>query len=242
MSMKNLRSKRILILFFDNNDELLTKKQRLTDQDKKEISKIETKIKRGENIKEMHEILLKMSNFFNVVDADDIIGVVMTHYIQFLSELHRIENEDNDMDYLTNFTLEIGKRLCRIYYMVLREKYKIGLEKDKRLSYSEWFDCLALDDKYYDKNDKFFLYIGGKFVTILETLDLVKTEYIYKRKVEYKVNVILVPDRIKKLIDKVYLLAAPTHLPMITPPKHYTKDKLGGYLLNYKLERMEIIT
>ena len=59
----------------------------------------------------------------------------MTYYIQFISQLHRIENEDREKDYLTNFTIELGKTICRLYYMVLQEKYKIRVEKDKRLTY-----------------------------------------------------------------------------------------------------------
>ena len=56
-------------LIYDNNVDLLSKKQILTDQDKREIYKIENKIKREENIKEKQEILIKMSVLFNVVDV-----------------------------------------------------------------------------------------------------------------------------------------------------------------------------
>lgn len=62
----------------------------------------------------------------------------------------------------------------------------------------------------------------------------------YKETVGYPVGVILIPDKIKGLLENIQLLCAPTNLPMIVPPKPYCKNKLGGYLLNDVLDKIGI--
>lgn len=56
-----------------------------------------------------------------------------------------------------------------------------------------------------------------------------------------KVNVIIPSQVLRDIVGNRKVYNIPKHLPMIVPPKLYTKDQLGGYLLNNELTTNTLI-
>lgn len=225
----------------DNSlDDLYEKKEKLSDKDcltkdeKKEIESLDRKINRRERKKNQNEVLIKMNKLLNTVDFDQLKGVILTYYMQLLSNVYRNEHDDNGEDYLINVAITFGKRISKLYYRALRNRYFKTINEENVLRFSEWFSNLTSEDKYYHNNNKFYMDLGAKIIDILESNGLITKEIEYRYRGGNLVSVVKIPEDIKRLINKTQLSCAPSHLPMIVPPKPYTNNELGGYLFNDK--------
>jgi len=70
--------------------------------------------------------------------------------------------------------------------------------------------------------------------------NLIEKKIVTVSKTE-KVNVILPTNKIRDTITNRIVYNIPKKLPMIVPPKFYSKEQLGGYLLNDELTTSPLI-
>lgn len=83
--------------------------------------------------------------------------------------------------------------------------------------------------------------LGGKILDIFKKLILFSVDLQYRGE-QYPVNVIIIPEAIKSLINNIQLFCAPSHLPMIVPPNPYGKKRWRGYLSNGIKFKISIFT
>lgn len=157
------------------------------------------------------------------------------------------KNEDDDNINTENLTLlpmaiKLGKELINKF---LYKKYVIqttgnNINKDEVsnndiiLSFKDWKEnYLKKDANKYLVDDTYIAELGCRLLDVLEWTELVRKELLtinYKEKI-YVLK--LVDENIVEDFNckrKMHLL--PFKLPMVVPPKEYSNNKLGGYLLN----------
>jgi len=93
-------------------------------------------------------------------------------------------------------------------------------------------DNQILVDKYEDTT--FIFNLGSILVGWLLTCDLLEKKTVTISKKE-KVNILLPVKRLIETISNNTVFNLPKRMPMIVPPKPYTKQCFGGYLLNDEL-------
>lgn len=191
-------------------------------------------------------VIIKMYDLFNVINKDEVKQYIISYYLRLITDIDMTIDSDDGYEseniYLTSVIINIGSDITKMYYRKLYNNYLKNVRyENKVLSYSEWFNHLNDQDKYYYSNSKFYANLGGKIVDIMQTLNLVSINVINKSKIE-KVSIIEIPESIKVLLnEKKKIYSVPTRLPMIVPPKPYASNKLGGYLLNDVLEIDDLI-
>lgn len=77
--------------------------------------------------------------------------------------------------------------------------------------------------------------MGCDIIQILESCDMIKkvlTTTVVDHKVSSQYSLEVLDDSKLSRNNKHIIINMPTKLPMIAKPKPYTKDALGGYLLN----------
>lgn len=220
----------------DVNFNILSKKGKLSDEEKIEKKKLQRKIIRHNNIEEMFNINSKMCEIINGVDLEEVKGCIMTSYLQFLSNVYRNENGDTkNADHVTPLAIEFGKKVAMIYFRNLRSELNRDV-KNENIKSTDFFSLVkeeVEDDKLNKKYNRLYFELGGKILDIFKQVDLFTLDIQYRGE-DYPVDLLKIPDSIKSLINKdIQLFCAPSNLPMIVPPKPYGKEnKWGGYLCN----------
>lgn len=174
---------------------------------------------------------LLMANIITSIHHEGFIWNLCLH--QFLL-VFTFSNTDNDSNYtLLPVSITIAKKMFIKYINILRANdYKVN---GQTVKYSEWLD------KWKDKNpefakyleDNFYAHMGCKIIDILKYSDLVGMKLISSSGKEHPYHVLYIIDN--NLIyneNKQSIINLPSKLPMISKPKPYDKNVLGGYLLN----------
>lgn len=180
-----------------------------------------------ETIKTTRDDKLFIRHVLQVVDEDFILNVCLTHFLLVYTH----QNTENDKYYnLLTVSIEIGKKLLNRYFNLLRDKY---IQENKiQITYSSWLKQWALDyDKFNDAMDESFRSVLG--CHIIDILD--NTEMLNKvlTKLAFDKSMYILEVRDNDFISKKEnILTLPSKLPMIVPPKPYSDNVLGGYLLN----------
>ena len=122
---------------------------------------------------------------------------------------------------------------------IIKNSYNKDKDISNRISYRESVDKWRKDNPEFsyildNRDDSFYSKLGAKILDILEHSDLTtmvlvgiegkKFNFFYSLKV---INQELMSHKVKNSV-----MSMPSKLPMICPPKPYSDDKLGGYLLN----------
>ena len=162
------------------------------------------------------------------MDKTFFLNLCLVHFLL----VYTYQNSDNDKNYnLLGVSINIGNKILNKYFNVLRQEY---IEKSSNeISYLEWVEKWKLENTEYNDilDDSLRSALGCKVIDILcysEMLKKVLTVISAKQK-QYVLEIV----ESKILVNnKRNIINLPTKLPMIVPPKPYSKNVLGGYLLN----------
>lgn len=179
---------------------------------------------------ERYEIYNNILTILTTFELDVVKQLVFGHYLRLISN---INNDNEDYHYTTRVCINLGKDIIKCYYRDLFNKYNKNKGEDK-ISFSEWFKSLDYNIKSLHNNSKLELIIGTSLIDILERLFLISKDIVYSSNKNQQFNVIVIPEDIKKLLDNKTIYSVTGKLPMIIPPKPYSRNKNGGYLLNGK--------
>lgn len=152
----------------------------------------------------------------------------MVVYSEFFLYIKKKENNSNSV---VEVSCDLGGDLINHYYHICYSNTKKIKNENKLYYLSTWKnENKKLVDKF--NNSEFMFALGSILIGWMITCDLVHKKII-SIDVKEKKNVIIPTDKLIKVIDKNrVILHLPNNIPMIVPPKRYSKNKLGGYLLN----------
>ena len=164
--------------------------------------------------------------------------------VQFLLILTYKDTDEEDKLSLLNATLQLGRKVVKRYlFQVIVDVYKSNNKEDKGLKYFKYDKALKqwIDNdkniKIYEslKDDTFVSKLGGKLIDVLEFSDMLVKELVINSKTDkyWRLDVVK-DDKLNSLGNKNIIKAIPSKLPMICKPLDYTRDSLGGFLLNDK--------
>ncbi len=157
---------------------------------------------------------------------------------QLLGRLLRIISNNNLNNHNTNCTelaFDLGQSLLFSYYSLNYQQQKEGKALNNDYGLSQF-----IKDNYLSFNnsvtDIILIQIGLKLLYFLEEVGLIHSETHFKEK-DKKNNIFVANEKILNDIGKsLEFLNISYKIPMIVPPKKYTrvdgKDILGGFLLN----------
>lgn len=162
-----------------------------------------------------------------------------------LKILSSYEFSDPKSKSVVNISFDLGSQFINNFYasMYLKEK---KLRKKNKIDINKYFLSVWKEEnadivKNFEDNKVIFS-IGSVLIGWLITCNLLEKEMITISKTE-KINIInpskLLTNTVKE--GKKLIYALPHKLPMIVPPKPYSKDSLGGYLLNDELTTIPLI-
>ena len=222
---------------FENNKSIKNKVDfyEMTDVDKKKLLFLEiiNYLKKGENNKtdlsEIPENSDSIHSKSTKLKNEKIIGKMLLCLLTIIK--YSDSEEPDSYDIKTSVvasTVSIGKEVVLLY---LSELFKEQHE----------FKSLSLFRANIDQKDekfkllldqKFLSYIGGKLINVLMDSAVLDTTILTKNDKRY--NFLKISSK-TVLKHKNKTLVTPIKLPMIVEPNKYSKETLGGYLLNDKL-------
>ncbi len=166
-------------------------------------------------------------------DKDLIFNLCLLHFLL----IYTYQNSDNDTNnVLLPLSIGIGKKMFNRYLNNTKSEY-LKTSGDK-ISFSLWADKWKADNIAYSKHldDNLYTSLGCDIIQILESCDMIKkvltTTVVDYNKVSSQYSLVVLDDSKLSRKNKHVIINMPTKLPMIVKPKPYTKDALGGYLLN----------
>jgi len=158
----------------------------------------------------------------NTLDKNETINIMLYIFLKIVTYCD-INSDKELYNSTTNNYILLGKLLVNKY---------INKIKDKDISFSQFKKQFIENDaknSYLFESD-FYLHLGGKL-----TLIMIEAGLLEHSSVMYKENnhsVLKIPKEIINFIPLNSVITSPINLPMIVEPKPYSKDLLGGYLLN----------
>lgn len=188
------------------------------------------------NVSELDFLLDKkklMLELIKSLNRDSLAGACIFIFYTCLSYW---ESDDDDRDNhltLVPISSKIGKQLIDKYLYLKYSSLFEGLSLRDRPRYSEW-KVNYLKSSYYAylEDDTFISELGCMLIEVLEASGLVKKELIRIDRKEHKYIISVVDKHILKKFGNKIIRVLPFKLPMIVEPKPYSKNELGGYLLN----------
>lgn len=182
-----------------------------------------------------------MRAILNEVDHNEIINFLFYTFFTIITyndviDTSKDNKEENFFDKklsLLNNNLKFGKHICNSYIRNKYYKYKEVNKDLNRDSFSEYKkDFLSLDKNNVLNSDEFHLSVGSTFIEILLTIGMIEIK-VLKVGLDKNKAIYTISEKIKTLLNyNNEILILPFNLPMIVKPKYFSKDKLGGYLLN----------
>lgn len=165
-------------------------------------------------------------------------------YGHLLKILSTFQKRDPKLNSVVTISYDLGNDLMNNFYyvMYLKEKQQRNRKKEDITKYylSTWKKDNNDLFKKFEDNTVLFSF-GSVLIGWLFTCNLLEKEIIIISKTE-KVNIINpTPTLIKTIEGKNFQYILPQNLPMIVPPKPYSKVTLGGYLLNDEISLNTLI-
>lgn len=220
------------------NTEILTPMLNKMIYDKTDIIKVYIK----NLLNEQNEVLNNPNNankFSEIIkakittsfDVDFLFSICITHFL--LIYTYQDTEEDKFLASI-NVSINIGKKMFAKYLNNLKaEYYKNTLNY---ITYTDWINKWKDDNKnlaiFYDDDD-IYSRLGLNILAILSHSDLVEMLLIKSPDKIHRHYSLFVKDRnLMSSKNRRSIINLPARLPMVCPPKAYSKDILGGYLLN----------
>lgn len=135
---------------------------------------------------------------------------------------------------LTSLSMNIGKLISNAYISRLYKEFKkSNTESEKSINgfkeYKENFLCL--EKQHVFMSSEFYLRISGKLIEIMSSSGVLEIKVHTSN--ESSLVILTLTKEVEKLLSKLNPIAVlPINVPMIVPPKKYSKEALGGYYLN----------
>lgn len=131
----------------------------------------------------------------------------------------------------TTICMRLGKYLSNAYISKLYKEFKSDNNTTKQ-DFKEFKEKLVNTDKQYVlESSEFYLRLSSKLVEILSSCGILDIK-VYNT-YDNSMVIVKVSDQLEKILKKQNPIAVlPMNLPMIVEPKNYSKEELGGYLLN----------
>ena len=169
-----------------------------------------------------------MLAIFKQLGNQSVKNICIFHFLEILT--YRNTNDENI--YLLACALRRGKKLVTRYlYTLLEVDNKNSKQK---ISYSKWLEtwksgnesAMLVDD------ETFHLGLGSIVIDILISAELLERILVRTSKTEQHQELALADSKLDNHLSKHKILTLPPKLPMIVKPKPYTRNSIGGYLLN----------
>ena len=146
-------------------------------------------------------------------------------------------NTDNVSKYsVISVSITLGKK-------VVQNFLRIKKSENSSLSYSEFVKDFESKNKDFslvtNYDDTFYSKIGTILMEVLMFSNLVGVKTTTLSFKEKRLDYYVLD---KKLLNTNKLKVTPINLPMIVPPKDYTNNTLGGYILNDDTYKLDIMT
>lgn len=175
----------------------------------------------------------KIDNKKKIVSVSSTLySILIYQYLLFIS--NKEDESRKDVYQLTSWTVKIGRIIwntykSRMYYNYLHD----NKDNKDNLSLKKWYE--KNKNELLENSDDRFIFIGGKMFDILKNCNLIDYEVITKRNEFNKIvknTRLIIPPQMEKFIKEIKRIVLPIKLPMVFKPNVYSKDNLGGYLLN----------
>ena len=166
--------------------------------------------------------------FFEVIDVDEFLNQCLINFLRIVT--NQSAAEDDLKSSSLRLALSIGNNIIKIYLY----KLKCSTEENKSMKYSEWYNSFVITHKDFCENvlevDSVIAKLGYLMLEALEVCGLVYHDVVTVSK-DVKYQKYFPHPNIDIRTERI-MLDFPLKLPMIVPPKPYSKGILGGYLLN----------
>jgi len=163
------------------------------------------------------------------ISDDDIISQLLGRFLRIISNNNLFNNSTN----CTALALDLGQSLL---FKFFSNEYtqKIGLIS-KDLGLSKFVENDNVCKKVQElASDVVLIQIGLKLLNLLEEVNLIHSE-LHVLAENHKNYIYVVNDSILNTIGKhIKFFNVTQKIPMVVKPNTYTKNKLGGFLLNDK--------
>ena len=163
------------------------------------------------------------------ISDDDIISQLLGRFLRIISNNNLFNNSTN----CTALALDLGQSLL---FKFFSNEYtqKIGLIS-KDLGLSKFVENDNVCKKVQElASDVVLIQIGLKLLNLLEEVNLIHSE-LHVLAENHKNYIYIVNDSILNTIGKhIKFFNVTQKIPMVVKPNTYTKNKLGGFLLNDK--------
>ena len=183
------------------------------------------------------------NNIVNMIGVDFMYNLSLLHFI--LVYTYQNTNSASDKYYnMLNVCIKIGKKMFNRYMNHLKNAHI--KHTGKEITYRSWLTMwnennidlsILVEDDYYAE-------LGGKIIEILEHCEMIKKKLVANTDSTSsyeKHYVLFVPeDSVARPKNSSDIFTLPSKLPMICEPKDYSKQSLGGYLLNDETIRITI--
>lgn len=164
---------------------------------------------------------------FRDLSSETIVSIMYGFLLKIISTY---EKRDTKFCSVVNISFILGRELINNYYYLeyLINKKEVG---DTEYFLSTWKN--ENQDILNKFEDNIILFnVGSVLLGWMRTCELLDIETIVISKTE-KVNIVIPTKNLINTIEgNKFTYAIPKNIPMIVPPKRYSKNRLGGYLLN----------
>jgi len=135
---------------------------------------------------------------------------------------------------LTTISIKLGKNITNAYLTTIyQELYKLSVTPHQPKVFFREFkqEYLNTSQQSVTATDEFYVRLAGKLIEIMTSSGVIDLKV---QKVKDKsLTILILSEEVEKLIVKPHSLAVlPMNLPMIVQPKNFSKNELGGYLVN----------
>lgn len=126
-------------------------------------------------------------------------------------------------------------------------RYEHLKNTNESFTYTSWLEKWKLENPVYyniiNENDTFYSDLGCKIIDLLKNSDMIKLVLQKANSYEkYPYYIItIVDEKLMSNRNKHSVINLPAKLPMICKPKPYSKEHLGGYLLNDENFREDLL-
>lgn len=202
---------------------------------KKKYEDLSDDEKLGESLSDINVQILKkkdreilIGKIFRDLDLKVLKEQVFILYLKVVTH-NEIIAKDDESYHLENSEIRcftfLGKNLVNLFVQKKRDEQKI-------LRFSEARDLLLASPIYrHIFTDDFIVHLGAKIVEIMQDNDLIQVKQVFVT-VNDSPKVIVPPKELEGEIPINTIMYSPFKLPMIVPPKKYSANESGGYLLN----------
>lgn len=153
--------------------------------------------------------------------------------------VYSYQNSDNDKyNVLLPASITIGKKIVNRYLNNTRDDDLKGVDEKNKIYFLLWLEERKTNNSAYSEylDDTIYTNIGCDIIQLLKSSDIIK-KILTKTVVDHNkfsclYTLEVLDDSLLSTSNKHTIINMPTKLPMVVKPKSYSKNVLGGYLLN----------